>query len=224
MEEEKLQGIILKSIPYQDHHHIVSAFTGERGMVRLFVRGTHRARRSSHAICTPLVLAELLFRTKSSGLYTLRDGHVIDPLLGLRSDYPKLEAAGQMVQSLLTTLWPGKPAPKLFVLFIRYLKALEKGLPPKGLVASFLCKLLKHEGQWVAPLLCATCKEPLQDAVVVGGEAYCPKCCPDGEIALSGEERERLANLTDSRKLDEIGEEIPSELGEKVAMIFNAAT
>jgi len=221
MKEEKINGIILKAIPYQDHHHIVSAFTGEKGMIQLFIRGTHRSRRSSHAICTPLVLAELLFRSKSSGLHSFHDGHVIDPFSNLRSNYQKLDAAGQMAQSLLKTLWPGKPAPKLFSLFARYLKALETDPHPKTLLASFLCKLLKHEGLWLAPLQCTSCKGILQEAVLVGGETFCPKCLPTDGIFLSAEERERLVILTDSRRLEGMGGEISSELVEKIGELFN---
>ncbi len=222
VQEEKQQGIILRAVPYQDDHHVVSAFTKERGVIRLFIRGSLRSRRSSHAMCTPLVLAELVVREKEGGLASLRDGHVIDPHTGLRSSYAKLDAAGQMAQSLLALLWPGKPAPALFALFARYLKELETSDHPNSLLVSFLCKTLKHEGLWVAPITCTQCSAPLTDCVVVRSETFCPKCAPVEGVDLGDEERKGLVVLTDARRLAEVTVGVPDTLPKKVVLIFKS--
>lgn len=213
----------MRAVPYQDNHHIVSAFTKEGGIVRLFVRGTLRSRRASHALCTPLVLAELVMREGKGGLFSLKEGNVVDPHTGLRADYGRLDAAGQMAGALLALLWPGKPAPSLFTLSARYLKAMEGAAHPDALLASFLCKVLKHEGLWVAPLNCAGCEAPLASCAAIRSETLCARCAPVGGVELGEEEREALVRLTESRRFEEIDHPLPETLPQKVSLIFKSS-
>ena len=42
MSEIKTEGIILKMIPYKDHHRIVQIFTPDSGIISLLAKGVSR--------------------------------------------------------------------------------------------------------------------------------------------------------------------------------------
>ena len=200
MKEERAEGVVLRAIPYQDSHHITTVFTGERGLISLFVRGTHRSRHFSHAVVTPLTRAEFVFGVKENkDLFRFRDAAVIDQHLNLRGDYATLEMACEMAQTLLSTQMQWKPAPQLYQLFLAYLAHTHQTNNRDALLSSFLLKVLKHEGMLA-----------LHET---------------GSTIFDDEERAQLLLLTAARTLRDVEElEVSLELTGKIKNLFTEMT
>lgn len=226
MKDERAEGIVLRAVPFQDCHHITTVFTEQRGLISLFVRGTHRSRHFSHAVVTPLTRAEFHYGVKENkDLFRFKDASVLDQHLNLRGDYHTLEMACEMAQALLATQVQWKPAPRLYCLFLSYLSQAARTDNPNALFSSFLLKVLKHEGLLALHDKCTHCEAPLTSVFLWGSEGYCAAHAPEGAISLSDEERAQLVLLSAARTLREVEAlEIPSELKDKSKLIFTTLT
>lgn len=160
MSEIKTEGIILKMIPYKDHHRVIQLLTPHQGILSLLAKGVSKPK--MQALLSPLSQLEIVYRKKGSDLFFFKEGHSIESHHFLRTKWALLEAAGKMGSSLLQTQFPGKASPQLYQLFIACLKQLPHFQNPSTLVALFYLKLLTHEGviSWdhptLFPLSCST--------------------------------------------------------------------
>lgn len=162
MSEIKTEGIILKMIPYKDHHRIIQMLTPDHGILSLLAKGVSRPKLQS--LLSPLSQVEVVYRKKSSELFFFKEGHLIENYLFLRTKWELLEAAGKMGCALLQTQFPGKAAPQLYQLLIACLKQLPRFKHPSTLVTLFYLKLLTHEGviAWDRPTLFPlSCPRPI---------------------------------------------------------------
>lgn len=138
MKEERVEGIVLKSLEYKERHRIITLFTLEAGIMSLIVKGL--------GLTSPFCQAEYLYLKGKSDLYRFQDGTLVDAHLELRNELKTLQAAGEMAQAVLRSQMPGKPAPQLYSLLISCLKQLPSFADPSSLIAAFHLKLLSHEG------------------------------------------------------------------------------
>ncbi|MDJ0652337.1 MAG: DNA repair protein RecO [Simkaniaceae bacterium] len=175
MNDEKTEGIVLKAVPFEENDRILSLFSPDQGIVTLYVRGLSKKKPTLVNLTTPLCRAEFLFRKGRSNLYRFIDGTILDLHLPLRRSYRHLEYAGKMLQAILKSQMPGKNAKKLYHLLSSYLKKLSEASFPETLWASFVLKLLKHEGLLVFDETCLRCEENAASHISEG-ESLCEKC------------------------------------------------
>jgi DNA repair protein RecO len=136
-------GSILSVLPYGEADSIAKVFTKELGLLSFYFKNSSR----KGFICfEPLTLGEFAYEDSTSSLLKLREFTCIDAHLPLRESLDRLESASLMVKALERTQGPELSAPALFALFSVYLRWMPKVLDPWVLGASFLLKLLKHEG------------------------------------------------------------------------------
>ncbi len=220
MEELRAEGVVLKTLPYQENQHIVTVFSREMGLLSFFVR------KSQPMLTTPLTRATFVYRAKpTKSLYPLKEGALLDPYLDLRSDYGRLDAACAMARALLATQAPLKPAPDLYALFVRFLNEIEKGEHLEALVSSFLLKTLKHEGLSAYSEECDACGAPLTEAHFLNDTVHCSEHAPMGSIGFDEGERAHLLLLSASKAMGEITSCSPGKLlREKVEGLFTSLT
>ena len=144
MSEIKTEGIILKMIPYKDHHRVVQMLTPDSGILSLLAKGVSKPKMQS--LLSPLTHLEVVYRKKGSDLCFFKEGSVIESHHFLRARWDLLESAGKMAGALLQTQFPEKAAPNLYRLLIACLKHLPHFQHPLTLVTLFYLKLLTHEG------------------------------------------------------------------------------
>jgi len=151
--EIKTEGIVLKVIPYKDHHRIVHLFTPHEGVLSFLAKGVSKPQLQS--LLSPLSHIEVVLRKKTSDLYFFQEGTLLESHHFLRASWPLLEAAGRLGGALLKTQLPGKPAPDLYHLLIACLKQLPRFEEPATLATLFILKLLTYEGvvAWDHPSL-----------------------------------------------------------------------
>ncbi len=144
MKAEKGEGLILRQIPFQESKQILTIFLPEEGVTSFI------AKRSNTGTFSPICELEFAYRRGRGELHYLFEGRASNSYLELRNTIEQLEYAGEIIQLLLGSQLPGKPAPLLYILTLRYLDRLRFGLKPINLVASFFLKLLTHEGLFLA--------------------------------------------------------------------------
>ena len=144
--EEKVEGIVLKAIPFKEQDRIVTLYTKEQGTISLYVRGLSKKKPTLTNLTTPLSRGEFLFRKGKNDLHTFIDGTIFDLHLNLRTSYKHMETGGKFLQAIHHTQLPCKKAPSLYALLASFLKKLGAASFPETLWASFQLKLLTHEG------------------------------------------------------------------------------
>src|SRR5262249_2066634 len=113
MPKLRIEGVIVKALPFNDYDQILTVFTEQEGMIKLIVKGAYSRKRGHGAATSPLIKAEFIY---SKGRGELDNCSEISPLnahLKLRSSWNVLQAAGSMVQAVLHTQQLHKPAPLL---------------------------------------------------------------------------------------------------------------
>jgi hypothetical protein len=150
MQEEKTEGIVLRSQEYKERQRIVTLFTPQ-GVLSLIVKGVSPKQSHLLALTTPFSHGEYHFLRGRSELMRFQDGTVLNEHLVLRENLEWLRTAGALSQAIMRSQMPGKAAPQLFELYKAYHGHVCRVKQPQALLASFYIKLLKHEGVWHDP-------------------------------------------------------------------------
>ncbi|MBS4169132.1 DNA repair protein RecO [Parachlamydia sp. AcF125] len=219
MNEFRVEGLILKTVPYGEGHHILNVFSKENGLIALFAK---KRKKVSPSLLSPLVQAEFVIRQGKGELYPCEEISPLASFLKIRERIETLEAAFQILNALLASQYPHKPAPHLYLLLIRYLHALPHSLNANSLATSFLLKTLRHEGVFGLSNSCATCQLPLEsESYIFEGETFCFEHSPSHALSLNKEELNSLLFLASCRILPEISVYAPpASLYQKTLDLF----
>jgi DNA repair protein RecO (recombination protein O) len=215
---QEREGIVLKTVPYQDNKRIISVFT-DVGILQLIVTlsssNTHLL-----SLTTPLSHALFLYQERPSQLHLFKEGSLLSSHLAYQTSYEHLETAMILIQTILSSQFPGKSAPLLYQLLHIYLKNLPHATQPKVLASSFMLKTLRHEGLLAIHLLCGHCQK-MPSQALKEGSCYCQQCMPRASLFFETEEWDQLLILLTSKKL-QIFKEISYEktLHQKVQELF----
>lgn len=168
------EGMILQAFPYRDHDQILTVFTPDRGVVKVFFHGSRSRRRAVQGSCLPLALVEMTYREQSGELYNGKEIKLIDLHDRIRKEGLFLDVACDLLQAVYFSQRPGKPAPLLYRLLCAYLSRIPSIPDPRALASSFRLKILKHEGLSPFPFICSHCRDPLfADGYLSGADWYC---------------------------------------------------
>lgn len=196
MEIKKCEGIVLHKIKYGEYDQILTVFTREEGLIKLICKGASSRKKNGADL---LMRAEFFYLPRQSSLMTCRELTQINANLQLRKSLACLEGACAMAKAILASQCEQKPAPQLYELFICYLERLPLAPQPEALVASFLLKILRHEGLFGLTPHCSVCLQDLIEHHIFNGESYCRQDRPPQAITLSPFEAETLFVLAFSR-------------------------
>lgn len=206
-ELERLEGICLKVLNYQENDTIIYIFTETQGVCHLIGKRT-LSKKWGQIHPTPLMHAEFLYlkKSKKNPLLICKEITLINTHLLLRSDYSKLEAACKMAKMIYDSQLPGNPAPLLYELFKRYLNEVQNSFEILNLLLSFQLKCLRHEGVFSCPPRCEVCSLILKEAYYLNSYFYCAGHTPDRALFLNGKEIQYLEILGFSCNFKEIKE------------------
>lgn len=141
-----MQGIVLKSIPYQDKHRIITLFTESHGLLSVLLQNFSKSRFGMQNVSSTLSHGEFHLKKGRGDLYLFRDATLLDAFLPIRQDLEKLLFAGKLLKIIHKTQYPEKPSPLLFALLKNYLNKIKTSPPSEILLVSFYVKILSHEG------------------------------------------------------------------------------
>ena len=220
IEEDRCEGVTLRSLDYKERQRIITVFTEKKGLISLIVKGMSKKNPHLLSLTSPFCRAEFLYKKKRSDLFSFQDGTILDPHLSLRNEWRYLQAAGQLCQLLLQSQLPGKPAPAIYSLFCSYLKRVVEFEDPAALIASFQLKLLRVEGLIAFSGRCAHCGSE-NARYLQRGETSCPLHATSETLFLSDLEWGLFQELLLVRSFENLKTmRLPSLLSEKISRLF----
>jgi DNA repair protein RecO (recombination protein O) len=216
---EKTQGITLQAIPYQERQRIITVFTQDKGLISLIIKGLSQKKPSLLSLSTPFCLADFVYLKGRSDIYFLKDATVLCEHLFLRKDLDFITSAYAMAKALLDSQLLHKPAPELFMLFLKYLEKIPSFPSQEVLVGSFLLKLLIHEGLINLKKTCNVCEK--KASLLYNGESLCSSHQIEHVHNFSPKEFDVILNLAFIKNFSELElvESIPG-LREKILKVF----
>lgn len=141
-----MDAIVLKATPYEEDGKILKLFTREAGLLSVIIKKLGRKASYWQTVTSPLARGEFHLTRRQSDLYTLGDVSLIDAHYEIRNHLDKLDAACSILRAILTSQYPEKASPELYLLTTTYLKKLKTFHDPAILALSFQMKLLNYEG------------------------------------------------------------------------------
>jgi DNA repair protein RecO (recombination protein O) len=219
------EGIVLKAIAFKEQDKIITLFTRDAGLLKLYVRGTHLRAPSQNVLTQPLTVGEYFFTEGRGELFHFYDGSIVEQNLHLRTSLEALQLADKMIGALHASQLPEKPAPALYQLISHFLRKIDDTVKHQSVLSTFLLKILSHDGVLQARLFCSTCQKPLEkQRLRYAGESFCASHAPHDALPLTIEEEGALLNLAQIRSFQEISTIVFSEeLSAKVERLFNQA-
>lgn len=143
MSLEAITGIILKSVPYEEHTHIITVFSKERGKVLLAVRQSKKTKREGFS---PLLAVDALVCPAEKEMWKCRNCEITNSFPRLRQNLDTLRYAVGVTQILADTLPFQAEVHELYDSFLLFLRHLPLFHHAHVAAAAFLAKLCVHEG------------------------------------------------------------------------------
>jgi DNA repair protein RecO (recombination protein O) len=206
-------GITLYFAPFQERHALVTLFTQELGLVKLFIKNGQ----SRTILQVPFVEGSWTLIKKTSDFYYLRE---MNPSIyyysSLRHQLSKLQIANTIREILIKTQQLEHPSPLLYKVVRLYLKELGHSSYPKHILSSFYLKILKHEGYLSLIPSCNQCSKPsIEDLYIHYGKFYCKEHSPDTSLEFNKSELFTLRVLTHAKSFKEIETSYSDDIIEK---------
>jgi len=204
----KTEGIILRSIPFQDYDQILMLYTPDHGLISAVVKAARSQRRQLSSAISPLNRVELVFKRGKQDLHACRELSVLNHHLFLRENNELLKTACEFAQAIRTSQLPEKPSPELYTLLIKMIERIPETSALSSLLTAFRLKIIHHDGLLRWSSACSNCHKTLEDPHFYKGEPFCSEHCPSGGMRFSHREFQQLEALINSRSFHRI-EAIP---------------
>ena len=217
--QNRVVGVVVQSMPFQDHHQIISLYSAEWGLMRIIIKYAYS--KKSPSSVEPLNLVEICLKKSKSELFQATSVSRLSTYLNLRGSYSMLSSSLDLLSSIIKSQVSHKPSPILFSLLLKYLEYMPSAQEPKTLAASFKLKILRHDG-WLAIVdHCSLCKQPLSGVKIAEGQFLCENHSIAHALSFSFEEMAQFKNLTLGRSFSQIDVVfLSSVLEEKVHSLF----
>lgn len=223
MKYEKTEGIVLRSFPYQDKHRIITVFTDCYGILQFIIKGVSAKRTDKLALSSPFCQGEYVFLRGKSSLIQFVDGSILSEHLQLRTKIQHIQAAADLVHTILHSQMPHKPAPKVYHFFYKCLRAIPLFKDTAPLTNSFCIKLLKQEGVLSLQPFCSQCTKTA--TALYQGESYCSFHMPELAYKFSQEDWNTLLILSYATTFSQLQSLMLSkDLVQKIKQIFQEKT
>lgn len=153
MEKRKDLAIVLKSIPYEERHKIVTALTEQNGLITVLARNSIQSRRFGGALDL-FSASDWSFTVKPGvDLYRLDEAQIRRSFEGLRKDFQKYSLAGVFTEFVLLLAPRDEQCVDLFRIYANALATLDGSsenyqgaFRELALLNAFLTKILFWSG------------------------------------------------------------------------------
>ena len=142
--EERLKGIVLKTIDYKEADKLASIFTLEHGLISAKFTGVKKEKAKLKAFTQPFVFADFILN-KSGNLRTVTSASLIDNFSGIIASYEKT-ICGYIVLDIIRSILPSEKEEKdVFLLTLSALKNIEEK-DEKIATIDFILKFINFAG------------------------------------------------------------------------------
>ncbi|MCL1990335.1 MAG: DNA repair protein RecO [Defluviitaleaceae bacterium] len=189
----QLEGIVLKSFDYQDHHKIVKLISPSHGLISVFVSYANQKKSKHRSLVEPCTCVTLHVKAPShehGGLYYLVQGDAIDSFYELKVDYEKVMMFYEMVEIMIKGDVDEIHLPYAYRLLKEILTCHATDLLTfRFLIVIFKAKMLVAVGLQPAIDGCISCKQrhDIVTASVSEGGLVCKVCYTGSGIWLTAD-------------------------------------
>jgi DNA repair protein RecO len=167
-------AIVLRTVPYEERHRVVTALTERHGRISALARNSIQSRRFGGCL-EPFAASDWRLVERANGdLFRVEDATIRTPFEGLRKNFEALALASVFNELMLRLAPERQAAPDLFKLHSNALAALDElassprtdAANPRtllGLLNAYLSKLLQWNGTQPQLLRCMSCERSLLD-------------------------------------------------------------
>ena len=144
----KTEGIVLRTLPYQDANLITTLYTQESGIKSFILKGYRSNRaRSKHSFCQPISIIDLVYLYKENqSLHKVRESKLAYMLQTIQTDPVKLSLGLAIVEVFYLTVKEEEPNPALYHFLKESLIAID--VAERKLIHIFIHFLL-HQTQFL---------------------------------------------------------------------------
>jgi DNA repair protein RecO len=171
----EVTAIVLRSIPYEERHRVVTALTESHGRISALARNAIQSRRFGGCL-EPFTASTWRMGETRGDLYHLEEATIRKDFAGLRKDFEILSLASVFNELMLRLAPEGEPCLDLFKLHSNALALCEElaevgraswsGVDPRFLLVilnAYLSKVLQWNGTQPQLLRCLGCEKSLLD-------------------------------------------------------------
>lgn len=181
----KTDGIVLRTVDYQDSDRLLTVFSRDLGKLSVRARGVRGNRNANRAACQLFAFSEFTLR-EYQGRYQLSESVLKESFHELQLDLERLSLASYFAQVVETVALENDPLPELLSLLLNSLFALSKLTLSQELVkAVFELRLACAAG--FAPDLrgCVVCGNTQPDRLNISqGVLQCATCSGEEGIRM----------------------------------------
>ncbi len=169
---EKLQdlAIVLKWVPYEERHRVVTALTENYGRISALARNSIHSRRFGGSLEPFSASLWTFVERKNADLYRVEEAEIRRGYEGLRENFECLALASTFNELMLRLAPERESSPELFKLHANALATLDE-LHEKGsdltillkLLNAYLIKVLQWSGNQPQIHKCVLCSKPLEE-------------------------------------------------------------
>lgn len=174
----KVQGIVLKSINFNDSDKILTIFTKERGKIQAIAKGVRKPKSKNIASTQVFSLSEFILY-KGKNLYNLNQSEIINSYYPLRDDLNKLSYASYIIELTSTGLIEEEVNIKIFGLLIKTLDLILKQDQYEQIIRAFELKFISYLGYRPHLIDCVNCHDEINSNFkfsILNSGVLCEKC------------------------------------------------
>jgi DNA repair protein RecO len=191
-------AIVLRSIPFEERHRVVTALTEHHGQISGLARNSIQSRRFGGTLDL-FTASEWLFVEKPGAeLVRLDEAQIKRSFEGIRNDFERLSLASIFSEFMIRVAPKNEACPDLFRLHSNALATLEELTDNSSnlkLLNGYLAKLLQWSGNQPQLQRCHDCQKPLNEmnddselsCLITDAAWICPHCRSQGTKHISGQ-------------------------------------
>ena len=203
--EEKVNGIVLRSVDYMDYDSILSIFTLEKGVLTAKMKGVKRSGAKLKFASEPFCFAEFVLAERN-GKRTVTGVTLADGFYALRDNFESFMCASVIMEFLQKFCLDNVPMPELFHCAIKSLSYIAYKDNPKISLIKFLLDALAVCGYGLNFEGCSSCGVVIESPKIFfdtnGGGFLCENCYVEGSPEVSRESFEALLDIAEDNDAD----------------------
>lgn len=144
--QEKVKGVILKTMDYKEKDKLMWVFTEEFGKISVLCKGVRSQKSKFQSLVRPLLFGEfLVYRGKS--LFSLNEGNIINSFSRLATSLELLTYGSYYVELVDIVSIDGEPQPMIYRNLVTALYLLESDAIDMGILTlAYEIKLISYTG------------------------------------------------------------------------------
>ena len=204
--ERKLNGVVLRSVPYGENDAILTFFTLEEGVVSAKIKGVKKAGAKLKFATQPFCFAELVV-LRTGDKNSVINAALHDGFYPLRENVFSFYAGSVMLEFIYKFATYTVEKEELFNLLIKSLNALCYGSDtPEKVLTGFLFKALSFIGYGISVKACARCGGEIKGRTffsVSEGAFFCSECADADSFEIYPSTYDTLAKISEEKEITE---------------------